>query len=148
MNNKKMFIIIGIIVFILIIIYFWYTDCFNAIKINWKISVPYMSFYREIYHKDSGPSFLGDGTRYHVFSYKNEKYIEKMFNWETIEKETRIETSYSEFIKNELDRIDVLEKERPDYSKCKYWYNNDNINEIVICWNEDNNKLYVIELFI
>ena len=146
MKNKKQFII-GIIISILIVIYFWYTDCFNAIKINWKISIPYMSLYREIYHKDSGPSFLGDGTRYHVFSYKNKKYIEKMFEWQTEEKATEYESSYLEFMKTELDRIEVPEKERPEFLKCKYWYDNDpndTRNEIVICWIEDENRLYVI----
>ena len=146
MKNKKQFII-GIIISILIVIYFWYTDCFNAIKINWKISIPYMSLYREIYHKDSGPSFLGDGTRYHVFSYKNKKYIEKMFEWQTEEKATEYESSYLEFMKTELDRIEVPEKERPEFLKCKYWYDNDTNdtrNEIVICWIEDENRLYVI----
>lgn len=42
----------------------------------------------------------------------------------------------------------MLDKERPEYSKCKYWYKKDLDDEIVICWNEDNNKLYVIELLI
>lgn len=148
MKNKKLFIIIGIMLLIFIIFYFLYTDCLIAMKLNWKISIPYMSFYRETYHKDSGPSFFGDGTRYHVFSYKNEKYIEKMFEWQNEEKTTEIRSSYSEFIKTELDRIEVPKKESPNYSKCKYWYIKDLDDEIVICWNEDENKLYVIELFV
>lgn len=150
MKNKKLCIILGITLSILTILYFWYTDCWTTMKINWKISIPYMSLYREIYHKDSGPSFLGDGTRYHIFSYKNEKYIEKMFDWEQEEKATEYESSYSEFMKKELDRIEVPEKEQPEYSKCKYWYDNDpndNRDEIVICWIEDENRLYVTEFF-
>lgn len=146
--KKKIFVIIGITLPIFIILYFWYNDCWTAIKINWKISMPYMSLYREIYHKDSGPSFFGDGTRYHVYSYKNNKYIEKMFEWQTEEKATEIRSSYSEFIIEELDRIEVPENERPEYSKCKYWYKKDLDDEIVICWDEYENKLYVIELFI
>lgn len=147
-NRKKLIIILGILLTIFIIFYFLYTDCWTAMKINWKISMPYMSLYREIYHKDSGPSFFGDGTRYHVYSYKNEKHIEKMVEWQTEEKETEIRSSYSEFIREELDRVEVPENERPEYSKCKYWYKKDLDDEMVICWNEDNNKLYVIELFI
>ena len=146
--KKKIFIIITIMISIFIIFYFWLTDCWITMKINWETSVPYMSFYREVYHKDSGPSFFGDGTRYHVFSYKNEKYIKKMFDWEIEEKTTEIRSSYSEFIKEELDRIEVPDKERPKYSKCKYWYKKDLDDEIVICWDEDDNKLYVVELFI
>jgi len=148
MKNKKLFIILGITLPILTILYFLYTDCWTTMKINWKVSMPYMSFYRETYHKDSGPSFFGDGTRYHVFSYKNEKYIKNMVNWEPEEKATEIYSSYSEFIKTELDRIEAPEKERPEYSKCKYWYNKDLDDEIVICWNKEEHKLYVIELFI
>lgn len=83
-----------------------------------------------------------------TYLYQNEKYIEKMFEWQTEEKTTEIRSSYSEFIREELDRIEVLDKERPEYSKCKYWYKKDLDDEIVICWNEDNNKLYVIELLI
>ena len=146
--KKKIFVIIGITLPIFLILYFWYNDCWTAMKINWKISMPYMSLYREIYHKDSGPSFFGDGTRYHVYSYKNKKYIEKMFVWQTEENETEIGNTYSEFIKTELDRIEVPKKESPNYSKCKYWYIKDLDDEIVICWNEDENKLYVIELFV
>ena len=148
MKNKKLFIIIGIMLLIFMIFYFWYIDCWVAMKLNWKISIPYMSFYKETYHKDSGPSFFGYGTRYHVFSYKNEKYIKKMFEWQNEEKPTEIRSSYSEFIKTELDRIEVPKKESPNYSKCKYWYIKDLDDEIVICWNEDENKLYVIELFV
>ena len=103
--KKKIFVIIGITLPIFLILYFWYNDCWTAMKINWKISMPYMSLYREIYHKDSGPSFFGDGTRYHVYSYKNEKHIEKMVEWQTEEKETEIRSSYSEFIREELQEI-------------------------------------------
>lgn len=106
--KKKLFIIIGIALPIFIMLYFWYADCWTTMRINWKISMPYMSLYREIYHKDSEPSFFGDGTRYHVYSYKNEKHIEKMVEWQTEEKETEIRSSYSEFIREELDRIDVV----------------------------------------
>lgn len=144
-GKKILFIIISVMIPIFIIFYFWRTDCWNSMRINWEISMPYMSFYREIYHKDSGPSFLGDGTRYHVFSYKKEKYIEEAFDWEFKEKETKYNDSYSEFINEQLDDIGVLEKDRPEYSKCNYWYKNYSGNEIVICWNKDENKLYVIE---
>ena len=73
-----------------------------------------------------------------------------MFEWKTKEKATEYENSYSEFIETKLDEIDVPEKERPEHSKRKYWYNNDSNdtrNEIVICWIEDENRLYVTEFF-
>ena len=71
-----------------------------------------------------------------------------MFEWQNEEKTTEIRSSYSEFIKTELDRIEVSKKESPNYSKCKYWYIKDLDDEIVICWNENENKLYVIELVV
>ena len=56
-------------------------DYTHVIKENWNISIPSDSHYSEVYSKDAGSSFNGDGVRYHVFTYKNEEPIEKMFSW-------------------------------------------------------------------
>lgn len=150
--KKKILVIFGFCLSILIIFYFIVYDYAFAIKVNWGISIPYMSFYKEIYQKDSGPSFNGDGTRYHVFSYKNEKYIEKMLEWNDIEQDTNF--NYLELMERELDKIMVLDKNRPVYSECDYWYNFEKNNSdlildwIIICNNKKENKLYVVEYFL
>lgn len=150
--QKKLLVIIMGCLLIFIILYFIISDYAFTIKINWGISIPYMSFYREVYQKDSGPSFNGDGTRYHVFSYRNEKYIEKMLEWDDIEQDSGF--NYLELMERELDRIMVLEKERPDYSKCDCWYNFEKntsdwiLDWMIICNNKKENKLYVVEYFL
>ena len=40
------------------------------LRLNWGISIPFLARPAPCYEKDSGPSFLGDGIRYHVFSYQ------------------------------------------------------------------------------
>lgn len=150
--KRKLLVIIGFCLLVLIIFYFIFFDYGFVIKINWGISIPYRSFYKEIYQKDSGPSFNGDGTRYHVFSYKNEKYIDEMFEWNKIDEDSNF--NHIELMERELDRIMVLEKDRPDYSKCRYWYNFEKntsdwiLDWIIICNNTKENKFYVVEYFL
>ena len=40
----------------------------NIINSNWDINFPRCS--KEIYEIDSGPSFHGDGERYHILKYR------------------------------------------------------------------------------
>ncbi|EJW89449.1 hypothetical protein, secreted, partial [gut metagenome] len=46
------------------------TNYNTMLEVNWEISIPSKSSYSEIYSKDSGSSFHGDGIRYHIFLYK------------------------------------------------------------------------------
>lgn len=43
------------------------SDYNTTLEANWGISIPSKSHYSEIYSKDDGPSFHGDGIRYHIF---------------------------------------------------------------------------------
>ena len=52
------------------------SDYNRALNANWGFKVPWQSKYSEIYKTDSGPSFHGDGLRYHVYSYKYEDFID------------------------------------------------------------------------
>lgn len=123
---------------------------YNAtLEANWGISIPSKSHYSEIYSKDDGPSFHGDGIRYHIFSYKDYSYVENMFEWEADEKETNFYENYSNTVNEWLDEIDVPSEYRPDYSKCLFWYNSkDDNSEIIILWDKDDNSLYVVESFL
>ena len=73
MKKNKIIIIVSAIVILLIITFiliwkmmFSYSSVLEA---NWGISIPFESKYKEIYQKDSGASFNGDGIRYHIFTY-------------------------------------------------------------------------------
>ena len=115
----------------------------STIKSNWDISLPIKAVLTETYEKDSGSSFHGDGVRYHIFSYKYEDYIDLMFAWTPNEHKTR------EAAEAWLDEIDVPAEQRPDYSKCCSWSKSqDDNSEIIIFWDNELNKLYIVENFI
>ncbi len=121
----------------------------SVIKSNWDISLPIKAVLTETYEKDSGASFHGDGVRYHVFSYKYEDYIDLMFAWTPNEHKTNFYPTSREAAEAWLDEIDVPSDERPDYSKCCSWSKSQADNsEIIVFWDSESNKLYIIENFI
>lgn len=121
----------------------------SVIKSNWGITLPVKAILTETYEKDSGASFHGDGVRYHVFSYKYEDYIDLMFAWTPNEHKTNFYPTTREAAEVWLDEIDVPSNERPDYSKCCSWSKSqDDNSEIIIFWDNNLNKLYIVESFI
>ena len=120
-----------------------------AIKSNWNISLPVKAVLTEIYKKDSGTSFHGDGIRYHVFSYKYEDYIDLMFAWSPNEHKTNYYPTAREASEAWLDEINVPADKRPNYANCASWSRSINTNsEIIFFWDSDLNKLYIAEKFI
>lgn len=121
----------------------------STIKSNWDISLPIKAVLTETYEKDSGSSFHGDGVRYHIFSYKYEDYIDLMFAWTPNEHKTNFYPTTREAAEAWLDEIDVPAEQRPDYSKCCSWSKSqDDNSEIIIFWDNELNKLYIVENFI
>ena len=115
------------------------TDYARVLNANWGISLPFKALCSEVYEKDSGASFHGDGIRYHVFSYKYEDYIDLMFAWGS-------NSRYSDTVEEWLDEIEVPEEWRPDYERCFCWdkVQNDN-DQLIIFWDNDKNQLYIVE---
>ncbi|MBQ3151028.1 MAG: hypothetical protein IJB86_07295 [Clostridia bacterium] len=121
----------------------------SVLESNWGISLPVKAVLTETYEKDSGASSHGDGVRYHVFSYKYEDYIDLMFAWSPNEHETVFYPTTREAAEAWLDEIEVPSNERPDYSKCCSWSKTqDDNSEIIIFWDNNLNKLYIVENFI
>ena len=121
----------------------------RIIESNWGITLPWKARLTEIYEKDSGASFHGDGVRYHVFSYKYEDYIDLMFAWPPTEYPTNYYATTSEAAEAWLDEIAVPAEERPDYAKCSSWHKSQEDNsEIIFFWDSEQNRLYIVENFI
>ena len=154
--NKKVIIISSIIIVIIILCIL--VVCFlnqnvkkysTILKLNWNIVLPEEAKITEIYNDSEDSSFLGDGIRFHIFTYENEDIIEKMFNWSIEEKETLFYSSYSESINEWLNQTNVPTKYIPNYSNCRYWYNKQEDNsEIIVAWDKTENKLYIVESFL
>ena len=149
--KKKVVITVVVLIMLFVVIGFLrlFTSYAFTIKSNWDISLPVKAVLTEIYEKDSGSSFHGDGVRYHVFSYKYEDYIDLMFAWTPNEHKTNFYPTTREATQAWLDEIDVPSDERPDYSKCCSWSKSqDDNSEIIFLWDNELNKLYIIENFI
>lgn len=121
----------------------------SALRLNWGISLPILARPSLCYEADSGPSFLGDGIRYHVFSYRYEDPVSLMFAWGSVERETIYCDSYREAAEAWLDKIQVSAGDRPDYGGCLYWYRAQEDNsELLVFWDAEQNRLYFLESFL
>lgn len=120
-----------------------------ALRLNWGISIPFWARPVQCYEKDSGPSFLGDGIRYHVFSYQYEDFIDQMFAWGSVDRETIYCDSLTQAAETWLDEIEVPAEYRPDYDACSNWYRAKSDNsEIIFFWDAERNRLYCLESFL
>ena len=119
----------------------------SVLQANWGVELPLKALCKEVYKADTGPSFHGDGIRYHVFSYRYEDYIDLMFAWSgNLENETLFYQSYSEASDIWLDELDIPMEQYPDYDICFCWYKSEHDNsEILIFWNPEINRLYIVE---
>ena len=90
-----------------------YADCMNR---NWHLNLPETDV--EIYVKDSGASFTGDGIRYHILQYDEESadIILKSFDWEAGELDSELADKMEEW----LDSIDVPLEDRPKQNEWKH----------------------------
>ena len=151
-KRKILSIVLVIIIVVSAIMFFMWKHLTNyntTLEANWEISIPSKASYSEIYSKDSGPSFHGDGIRYHIFSYKDHSYVKEMLEWKSDEKDTIYYDNYSNTVNVWLDTIDVPSEYRPDYSECMFWYDSqDDNSEIIILWDKENSYLYVVESFL
>lgn len=150
-RKKRIIIIVLICVVLLLSIIGWQVmnDYSRVLMANWGFELPAHARCRELYTKDSGPSFHGDGIRYHVFSYQYEDFIDTMFVWTGNDHATLYSGSLSEAAETWLDEIDVPEAWRPDYANCLYRYRSQEDNsEIVVFWYAEENRLYIVESFL
>lgn len=152
LKKKKWLIIISILIVLTVVGIANLRPSYSSVlEANWDISLPWKARISEIYQKDSGASFLGDGVRYHVFSYKHEDYINRMFSWSPVEFDTNFfYPTISDATEEWLDEIDVPADKRPDYTNCFSWYKSDqrDNSEVVFFWDAELKYLYVIEYFV
>ena len=116
-------------------------------KLNWHLSLPETDVV--IYEKNSGASFTGDGTRYHILQYdeENAAIILKSFDWEAGELDSELAIKMNEW----LDDIEVPSEERPKQNEWKHTTllrKEDNRDRLIMFFDESTNQLYVVEYFL
>ena len=148
MKKKKTLILIVIVLVSVWTIYRSIIPSYaSVLEANWGVELPVKALCKEVYSEDIGPSFHGDGIRYHVFSYRYEDYIDLMFAWSgNFENRTLFYQSYSDAADMWLGELGIPQEQYPDYDVCFCWYKNEHDNsEIIIFWNPEINRLYIVE---
>lgn len=155
--KKKKWIAIGLSVIVVLLVIGVIVSAFfpkspryaSVLGMNWGISLPDEANFKEVYVQDSGASFHGDGIRYHVFEYKHEDYVARMFDWKTVESKTVYHAGYSEAAKEWLAEISAEKAYYPNFENCLYWYKvQKDSSEIIIFWGREANLLYILESFL
>ena len=129
---------------------------FSVLEANWGIELPVKAICKEVYSEDAGPSFHGDGIRYHVFSYVKSSEIEKMLPWSDVNGKTlawsqkqgeeKHYQTYREATDLWLSELEIPQEQYPDYDSCFCWYKSEHGNsEIIIFLNSKINRLYIVE---
>lgn len=148
-KNALIFLVVVAAVIRLFSVWNHLTDYSTTLNANWGFALPSKSHYAEVYSKDSGASFHGDGIRYHVFSYKDGEPIREMLDWSDVEGETIFCFSYKEAATEWLERIEVPTEKLPNYSQCLCWYASQRDNsEILVMWDSSKNRVYIAESFL
>jgi predicted heme/steroid binding protein len=147
--KKCIIVVVGIVITVLIVgvsinRYISEHNKYSRIlKMNWKIELP--DKYKEIYSLDSGPSFHGDGERYHIFGYENNINISSSLEWRDGK-----DSALEENVKDILGKLEVSEENIPDLQKSyKYYYKlADDSSRIYIIFSSNLNRVYVVEEFL
>ena len=150
-NRKRMVYLMEVMFVIISVIYIrgiMFPEYKEMYMGNWGFSLPKASECKEIYEKDTGSSFHGDGNRYHVYSYEEVEGIAEMVEWSKTEQNTRYFSSYREAAENWLTQIGVESESYPDYENVSYYYQRQEDNsELILIWNSEEEKIYVLESF-
>ncbi len=119
-------------------------DYTATVELNWDLSLPESS--EAVYETDSGPSFHGDGERYHVLQYAVGSGIESALSWQA----PPADAAAAEAMEALMDDLDVPERQRPDLDKC-LWYTaadpSDSRNHLYLLFDSSTLELYILESF-
>lgn len=130
-----------IVVFVVFLTLFIRANRYSeSIYLNWSIDLP--DSYREVYSADSGPSFHGDGERYHIFEYRNGDEINQALKWSK-GKNALLEEEVNEI----LDKLNIPEEYMPDYDE-EYKFSikaKTDSSIIYLIYTPDTGRLYIIE---
>lgn len=142
---KRKLIIIIAVLFIIFIGKFYIKEKLTRsyheiIYLNWQISIPKQ--YEETYSIDSGPSFHGDGERYHIFQYKTEDGISAFVSWDDYKNR-----EFEKEVKDILYSLEVPKDKKPNFQKHYYYYtrNKHGNSDIYLMFFRDTKELYIIE---
>ena len=84
----------------------------RTVNLNWELDLP-MPGQARLYETDSGPSFHGDGERYHVLEYAGDGRLEQ-----ALAEQATLLPSAENPVTEILDDLSVPADQRPDFADC------------------------------
>lgn len=119
-------------------------DYTAVVELNWGLSLPESR--EEVYKTDSGPSFHGDGTRYHVLQYTVGSGIESALAWQA----PPVDADEAEAMVTLMDSLDIPDRLRPDLESCR-WHTaedpSDSRDHLYLLFDSSTLELYILEFF-
>lgn len=114
---------------------------------NWNIDIP--SGLRERYHTDTGSAPHGEGVFYTVYERRDETLdVLKAFSnleWSKEEHSTKHKDSYSAFILDYADQLEVPQEKRPDLKHCVFYYKiRPDRSELIAAYDTFSHTLYFV----
>lgn len=110
---------------------------------NWNLELPQNC--TEIYSEDSGPSFHGDGIRYHVMQYEEVENKTDFFGNLESGRVWKAEAD-EKLITEWLDEIEVAKSDRPDVEMCQYYCNaKKDGSKLILLFDPEQKRLYILE---
>ena len=114
----------------------------QVVNLNWELELPAEAVC--LYEADSGPSFHGDGERYHVLGYSSSPES-------ALDRQAAHLALFPEGAAEILEHLEVPEDQRPDLPAC-LWYSaahsTDDRNRLYLGLSPEGTALYVIESFL
>lgn len=110
---------------------------FKIIEKNWDVSLPKGCI--EVYKTDEGPSFFGDGVRYHVFRYEND------ITWNEPFYALKVGEDDKEEILKILSNLKIDKEFYIDFDNINYGLIKKKRNSTLYVYYSANKMLYVIE---
>lgn len=134
--------------FIIIGISKYFDNYSFIINENWNIKIP--RNFIETYKKDSGPSFHGDGLRYHIFKYDRSEKIDDIVSWSDT---ADLYQGKNRFVEGEVTKIlsslQVTSEYYPSFQGgYMYYYEaKEDASRIFMLHDYDSNLIYIVEDF-
>lgn len=148
--RKRWICVIVLILFAILLVYpRKEASYFPVIEANWGVVFPEEAQWDSVYQCDSGPSFHGDGWRYHVYTYAQETPVAALFSWSEETGEALFSKTYRDASEDWLNQLEVPSALRPDYASCLTWYTSKgDLSQILVFWNAGAQTIYIVENFI
>ncbi len=123
----------------------------RVLKNNWGLELPKDAdcepIYLSLQQNSNRTSFFGDGVRYNVYSYQDERIMSSWVQWHG-DGASRFYESYVVTVEAWLSLRHIDENQYPITENADFYYRSKDMNELIMIKNKELKLLYIAENFI